>query len=182
MFLSLQKSRKKHCFFTAVRIVLGALWLGAHAATAQDASALEVRVQAELRVTEHDGKLTTYRYVPAKQFPQGQELYYTVRVRNVSASAIRDAEVVQPIPEHTHYVANSATGAGADITFSIDGGKTFAAPEQLRKSRTLSIDSTDGVATVKRALTRDYTHIRWRLQHPLEPGAVVLARFRVVFD
>ena len=178
MFLFPQKFREKPRLLAALCLGLSPLWLGVHAATAQDTPALEVRVQAELRVAEHDGTLVTYRYVPAKQFSQGQELYYTVRLRNVSTMAIRDAEVVQPIPEHTHYVAHSATGAGADITFSIDGGKHFAAPEQLRLSRPPSTDA----GAAKRVTANDYTHIRWQLQHPLEPGAVVLARFRVVFN
>lgn len=141
---------------------------------------LEVTTRAELRIAERDGNTLTYRYVPAQRFVQGQELFYTVRIRNSGSSALQDAIVVQPIPVHTHYLTRTATGAGAVITFSVDGGRTFAASDELK----LPIEpfATNAAASSRRASAADYTHIRWQLQHPLEPGAVVLARFRVVFN
>lgn len=150
-------------------------------AFAADSDPIEVTVQAELRVAEREGTVTTYRYVPAAHFDQGQQLYYTVRIRNTGDVAVRDALVVQPIPLHTRYVAGSASGAGAAITYSVDGGRRFAVPDELRIASDFQADTQDGPVS-KRATAGDYTHIRWQLRHPLEPGAVVLARFRVVFD
>jgi len=36
-----------------------------------------------------------------------------------------------PVPENTHYVADSARGANTDIDYSVDGGKRFGQPSQL---------------------------------------------------
>jgi len=155
------------------------------AAQLDQASPLEVSVQAELRTVERDGKVISYRYAPARRFAQGQELYYTVRIRNAGTIAIRDAEVIQPVPTNTHYIAHSATGGGAQITFSVDGGKTFAATNELKLPTAVFAAADDSAATrssSRRALPADYTHIRWQLRNSLEPGAVVLARFRVVFN
>lgn len=110
--------------------------------------------------------------VPAGALTQGQEVYYTVRITNPNAVFAREVSVVQQIPANTHYVAGSASGPGARIDFSVDGGRTFAAPRQLR---------LEGEAD-KPAPPHSYTHIRWRLRNPLAPGAVALARFRAVFE
>lgn len=142
---------------------------------ANEASPLEISLQPELRVMEQHGKEVSYRYAPAHNIQQGQEIYYTVRIVNVGNESVRHAVVVQPIPLNTHYVARSATGAGALITFSIDGGKSFVTPDELQRAR------NQGAANAS-AATAKYTHIRWQLRHSLAPHAVALARFRVVFE
>jgi len=159
--------------------------LAANAWTApiDQSSPLEIKVQAELRSVERDGKIISYRYTPARHFAQGQELYYTVRIRNAGSLAMRDAIVIQPIPANTHYLAHSATGGGAQITFSVDGGKTFAATNELKLPTAVFAATDDSARSIsRRAQPADYTHILWQLRHSLEPGAVVLARFRVVFN
>lgn len=178
----------KQCRHQPRSLLVGAcavIAANAWAAQIEPANPLEISVQAQLRSVEHDGSVTSYRYVPAQRVAQGQELYYTVRIRNVGTLAIHDAVVVQPIPANTHYVAHSATGAGAQITFSVDGGKVFAASAELKLPSSFSVAGEDNAASVpatRRASPADYTHIRWQLRHSLEPGAVVLARFRVVFN
>jgi len=70
--------------------------------------------------------------------------------------------IMNPVPEHMAYVDKSAEGTGARIDYSIDGGKTYAAPDKLKV--------TDGQGKVRPALAQDYTHIRWVLIAPLAPG------------
>lgn len=130
-----------------------------------------VTLRAELRVLQNNGP-GTYKYVPADQVEQGQEIDYTVRISNPGSSPLAAPTVVQALPANTHYVAGSATGAGADIQFSVDGGRSFGQPRALR-----SPTSNDRVAAAS-----EYTHIRWQLRYPLAPKAVVLARFRAVFE
>jgi hypothetical protein len=81
--------------------------------------------------------------------------------------------VTKPIPRNTRYVAGSAAGPGADIDFSVDGGRTFGSPQRL------AVRSPSGRG--ERESVENYTHIRWQLRYPLAPGAVALLRFRVVF-
>ena len=70
------------------------------------------------------------------------------------------------------YLDDTAAGPGAQITFSVDGGRTFDAPENLR------VVGADGQRHA--ATAADYTHIRWQLKHILKGRSVAFARFRAV--
>jgi uncharacterized repeat protein (TIGR01451 family) len=112
-------------------------------------------------------------FVPADRLRIGEEIFYTLRVQNTSENAIQDAVIVKAMPRNTRYVADSAVGPAARITFSVNGGKSFASPDQL------TVTTADG--TTRAATTDDYTHIRWQLRHSLAPGATALLRFRGAF-
>lgn len=136
---------------------------------AQSISQPKVELIAELRIPQPAGGAM---FVPATVFEQGQEIDYTVRISNPSAQPMNDVTVVQLLPANTRYVPGSATGAGADIQFSVDGGQSFAKPEKLKSVRSAELSATPA----------EYTHIRWQLRYALAPHAVVLARFRAVFQ
>lgn len=139
-------------------------------------STVEVHTELIAEVPGADPQLPagqlSLQLVPAGALTQGQVVYYTVRITNPNAVFAREVSVVQQISANTRYVAGSASGPGARIDFSVDGGRSFAAAGQLRVA---------GEAD-KPAPPQSYTHIRWRLRHPLAPGAVALARFRAVFE
>ena len=78
--------------------------------------------------------------------------------------------VEDQIPKGTTYLDNSAFGNDAEVTFSVDGGKTYSAPEKLQ------INGADG--KMRPALAGDYTHIRWTVNGPLAPGAGGSVSFR----
>jgi uncharacterized repeat protein (TIGR01451 family) len=109
-----------------------------------------------------------YRFVRATVVPQGEVVYYTVRVRNPTTVYARSVFVVQKIPENTAYVAASASGPAVEVSLSTDGGKSFS-PE----SKT--------TPTAEDVVNTQYTHIRWRFRNAIAPGATALARFRAVF-
>lgn len=136
--------------------------------------AIEQELIAEVRerVLAASGR-ESYQFVPATTLSQGEVVYYTVRIRNRAAAPASAVTVVQRVPANTSYIAGSAAGPGAQITFSIDGGRSFATPERL-------IVTVEGKA--QQAVAGQYTHIRWQLRNPLAPGAVALARFRAVFE
>lgn len=140
---------------------------------------IETTLVAETRLeipAPNDRRIS--RLVPAATLQQGQEIFYTVRIRNSGNGAARDVEVVQRIPENTTYVADSAAGPGAEVSLSADGGATFGKEGQL----TVTEQPTPVHTPLTRPATpQDYTHVRWRLRNPLAPGAVALARFRAVF-
>lgn len=159
-------------FKSQLALVLAALFTYALVMAAGDAAIQpEIQLIAELRVPQGPG-LTGSKLVPAVVFEQGQEIDYTVRITNPGKQVMDSVTVVQPLPANTRYVAGSAAGAGADIQFSIDGGQSFAKPSALRSTRDPALP----------AATTEYTHIRWQLRYALAPGAVVLARFRAVFQ
>jgi uncharacterized repeat protein (TIGR01451 family) len=143
--------------------------------TAQDNNDVETELIAEVRVEFTSGPHKgVARFVPANVLSQGEVVYYTVRIKNPTSEYLRDVSVTQRIPVNTVYVPDSASGPGAEVLFSIDGGVTFAAEEALKSI------GEDGVA--QRASEDEYTHIRWRMKNALAPGAVALARFRAVFQ
>jgi uncharacterized repeat protein (TIGR01451 family) len=134
---------------------------------------LVVETIAERRVVTSSGEGAQVKFVAADQLHIGDEIFYTVRVRNRSNAPIEDVVVVKAIPRNTEYVADSAVGPAAIVGISIDGGTTFSTPEELE------IATLPGVT--RPANASDYTHIRWQLQHPLAAGATALLRFRGVF-
>lgn len=143
------------------------------------AEEIETTLVAEVRqeIPAPNGRKLA-RLIPAATLHQGQEIFYTVRIRNAGAAAVRDVEVVQRIPENTVYVPRSAAGPGAEVSLSADGGITFG------KEGTLTVTEQPTpvqVPSTRPATAQDYTHVRWRLRNPLAPGAVALARFRAVF-
>jgi uncharacterized repeat protein (TIGR01451 family) len=110
--------------------------------------------------------------VPAERVVPGDEVFYTLEIRNTGPRTLPPPTVDFAVPEHMRYVANSAVGAGAEVSFSVDGGHTFDRPENL------VIVAVSG--DPRPATPADYTHIRWRLKHPLQGKAMALARFRAV--
>ena len=101
-------------------------------------------------------------------------MFFTLYIRNTAPVEAPDVAVIWPVPANTIYVRGSATGPAAEISYSIDGGRTFRRATQLR--------ARDASGSERPATERDYTHIRWQLRYPLAPQAVALARFRAVFQ
>jgi len=126
-------------------------------------AALEVKATAAVR---HGQEL-----VPADRVIPGDEVFYTLEIRNTGARALPSPTVDFAIPEHMRYVADSAVGAGAEVSYSVDGGRTFDRPDAL----------TVGAGGNRHAATEaEYTHIRWHFKHALKSKAMALARFRAI--
>lgn len=100
------------------------------------------------------------------------ELVVSVRFTNTSDSAVDAVRITTPIPADVKYVPASASGPGSEVLFSVDNGRTFGRPEEL------TLAASGGGTRVADAA--DYTHVRWVLRAPLDPGASGVARFRAV--
>ena len=146
-----------------------------HYALAEDPVPVETALKAEVleKFESNDGR-QSQRLVPARVITQGDVVYYTLQIRNPTSVPARDVSVIQRIPENTRYLVDSASGPAVDITFSADGGRTFASPKEL-----VVVTAT---GTTRPATPADYTHIRWQLRNVLAPGALALARFQAVFE
>lgn len=140
------------------------------AAIADDAGKLSVQtvVQKEELVSNGDGSKST-QLVAVESVVPGEEVIYTVTYTNISAEATDNIVISNPIPEQLTYVHGSAFGPGTEISFSVDGGKTFASPEQLAVNE-------DGIE--RAATPEDFTNIRWVVQASLAAGDRGFARFR----
>jgi uncharacterized repeat protein (TIGR01451 family) len=150
------------------------------AAEATGSGPLETSIAMEMLEvrTTPDGR-ETRRWVPATRLSAGDEVHYTVRVRNPGKEPVTDIVVTKLLPFGVHYQRGSARGPAAEVQFSADAGKTFAPPAQASRSAQAARAAARGT---RRAAVTEYTHVRWILTRPLAPGATALLRFRATFS
>jgi uncharacterized repeat protein (TIGR01451 family) len=131
----------------------------AGAAVATGSDLLETEIVVERLDPADPPERPVARFVPAGRLEAGDEVFYTLRVRNPGKDPVLDAQVTKRMPLGLHYLPGSASGPDCDIDFSTDGGKTFVA----------------------RPAGAEFTHLRWTLRRPLPPGSTALLRFRATF-
>ena len=150
---------------------------GASVASATGSGPLATTIEMQkLEVSEGPGGREVRRWIPAERLNAGDEVHYTVRVRNPGKQAVDTVVVTKRLPFGVRYLRGSATGPAAEVQFSIDGGKTFATPEAL-------VRAAGGSKKMQRKpLENDYTHVRWVLSRPLGPASTALLRFRATFS
>ena len=71
------------------------------------------------------------------------------------------------------YVADSAIGPGAEVSYSVDGGQQFRSRRRICRCRA-------PMASRAPAAAADYTHIRWQLKNDLKANSVAFVRFRAL--
>lgn len=125
-------------------------------------------------VVKDDGDNTKIEWQQVTETDPGDVLRYTIVYVNAGTSEARNAVIVDPLPEGTFYIGNSAVGDGSIITFSLDG-KTFQTPPML----TYKIKQDDGTETEHKATPEMYTHISWKLSKPVPPGGTGTLNFKV---
>ena len=126
--------------------------------------------QIETEVVGADGKKHITR-VPADKAVPGTAVLFTNTFENIGSKEAGSIVINNPVPANTEYQAGSAYGDDSEITFSIDGGKTFAAPEQLK------VKTAQGEQMAKPSA---YTNIRWSYKKQLAPSATGEVGFRAV--
>ena len=158
-------------FFSIVTLIACGFAPQAFAQTAQGCIVLKSTAEVEQEVVNAKGEKAT-QLVPAAKVVPGVEVVWTVTANNVCKQPSDKVTINNAVPEHMTYVADSATGPGSDITFSVDG-KTFSAPAQLTVQE-------NGAA--RKARADEYKHIRWEFKNALPAGASAFARFRAVLN
>ena len=116
-------------------------------------SLVSVSMKAEKEVTVNNVK----KMVAAKAIDPGDVIFYTLSYVNSGDDVATNAVMDDPIPKGTVYLAGSAFGNDAEITFSIDNGKTFKKPSLL----TSEVKLPSGKIEKRTASPEQYTHIRW---------------------
>lgn len=144
-------------------------------ATGSGPLATSIEVQ-KLEVSAGPGGQEIRRWVPAERLNAGDEIHYTLRVRNPGKQAVDTIVVTKRLPFGVRYLRGSATGPAVEVQFSVDGGDTFATPEMLARA------AGGGKKGQRKPLENDYTHVRWVLRKPLGPASTALLRFRATFS
>lgn len=130
---------------------------------------LSVTAEKEVVVTEESGQKVTRRIETSDTSP-GDVLFYTIRYRNGGDEPAHNVLLDNRIPKGTLYLDGSAWGEGAEILFSVDGGSTFARPEDL-----IAADQNNEAQPVEPV---QYEAIRWRVAE-IPQGAEGSAGFSV---
>lgn len=142
------------------------------AAGAQQGS-IELRSTAETEVVTVNAKgekeVKRVDAARAKVVP-GDTVIFTTHYKNAGKEPAGNVVITNPIPEHTVYVDRSAEGAGTRIDFSVNNGRSYASPGNL------TVAGPDG--KTRPAKPSDYTHVRWTLNKPLQPGGKGSVSFR----
>jgi uncharacterized repeat protein (TIGR01451 family) len=138
------------------------------------------------------------RLVPPAALVAGDELRYTIRLRNESAERIAPGrvQVQTPVPAGTRFLPGSAGGAGTLVEYTNDGqsfvpyvpGESAqpadvadAAADAPTGGEALATGSGTGNVGLANAAhdSPEPLTIRWTYQQPLEPGAVAEVYFHV---
>lgn len=155
------------------RAVLATCMLSAmHVASAQSSGCIELATSAETEqeyVNEQGGRAK--RLVPAGKVVPGNEVIWTVTAKNICDEPADHIVIANPVPEHMEYVADSAMGVGAGITYSLDG-------EDFKSPAALTVRNPDGSSRAARA--DEYQAIRWTYNAPFAPGATAFVRYRAL--
>ena len=151
-------------------LAVGLLIATGHLAHAQSRIELRVVAQQEIEVTTDVGG-REYRLLPATEVLSGEEVVYTIFFKNVSDLPATNIVIDDPIPAQMYLKAGTVFGPGTDISYSVDGGKSFAKPGALAV-----VDQ--GMA--REAKPDEYTHIRWVFHENLDPGDESIVGFRAI--
>ncbi len=152
-------------------ILLFLATLTASAAMAQDGAMVKLKseVLKEVEVVNEEGEKET-RLIPVTNAMPGEVLTFNISYINEGDEEATDIVLTNPVPEHMVYEGESAQGEGSRISYSVDGGTTYGAPDSL------SVTGDDGKE--RQALPSDYTHIRWQLVDSIAPGGSGVVSFK----
>ena len=121
---------------------------------------LKINLKAEKEMVEQiDGK-EVREIVPADEIFSGETIIYTLNVVNSGDQPATNVKVNDPIPKETALIIESVYGDDADITFSINDGKSYNKPTLLK----YRMKNKDGTFDERVATPEQYTNIQWVLE------------------
>lgn len=124
---------------------------------------LKTTVEKEVKVKKQ-GKWVVERRAVDKTAP-GDILIYTITYSNTGKGDLVDAVIVNPVPKGVFVNPESAEGKDAEVTCSIDNSRSFQAAPIIVKMK-----KSDGSLESRHAEAEMYTHIRWVIKKPVQPG------------
>lgn len=161
-----------HTVIAALCCALSACFLSDVVRAQEPVYPLTLRSVAEVESRSDPAGHDVVKLIGADRVVPGDRVIYTLEVRNVGATAVDAPSVTYAVPDHMKYVAESAVGPGADVSYSVDGGHHFERADNLQ------VPGLDG--RPRAAAAGDYTHIRWRLKNKLKANSVAFVRFRAL--
>lgn len=158
--------------FTTVPVVQPAL--------AQSKGIIQLKLSAEKQLIEQDkqgNKKTTWQPLKGNVLVKpGDVMRYSVVGENSGDRPVKNLVLTQPIPRQMIYVlksANVSQNAQADITYSIDNGKSYVAKP------TIPVKLANGKIENQPAPATAYTHIRWKFISAIAPKSQAVGNYLV---
>jgi uncharacterized repeat protein (TIGR01451 family) len=127
---------------------------------------------AEMEVKVIENGVSVIKRVPVQKALPDAEIIYTTTFKNLIDKPVGDIVVQNPVPNDSIYKSGSAIGSNTVISYSVNGGKSYGAPD------TLKVKTKDGKE--RQALASEYTHIKWIYQGALAAGKSSDISFRTV--
>lgn len=129
-------------------------------------------VLKQVEIVQEDGTVTT-ELVEASLIAPGDTVVYVLTYTNSGTEAARAVELTMPVPVEMIFIDGSADTGTTDVTYSIDGGDSFAARDAL----TVMVDGE-----TRDALAEDITHVRWTFMDSIAVGEEGEVSFRAVLN
>jgi uncharacterized repeat protein (TIGR01451 family) len=155
---------------TKYQLLISAMFFVSLTTFAQDKAcvALKTEPQLEQDYVDAQGKPAKRLVPPGKVIP-GNEIVWTITATNTCAKPADKVAIENAVPEHMTYVADSATGSGMTITYSLNG-------RDFVKQSELVVRNADG--TTRPARSDEIKSIRWVVNAAIAPNATAAARYR----
>lgn len=153
----------------ATLLALAIVGTSSLSAVADGLTAEQVVERVTVTVDENGNEVRTYAL--AEEVAPGDEVRYSLAYTNSGDAAADAVSLVMPVPSAVTYIETSATGRADELTFSSDGGKTFATRAALK---------TSGEDQERFATSADITHIKWAFSNPIAPAASGTVSFSAV--
>ena len=110
----------------------------------------------------------------AEAVNSGEIVNWSIASNNDGNAVAHDYKTVGQIPKGTSFVEGSAKADGrANVTYSIDGGKTFTAKPMIAEKQ------PDGTMKQVAAPVSMYTQLRYEWADPLAAGGKLTANYQV---
>ncbi len=151
----------------------GLLILGSVAVAQETTIQLEHKAEQWESVIDDNGVEQTRLTEAARVLP-GAAVLFTVTYTNTGDEPAENVTVTNPVPDHMVYVDASASGDNSTITFSVDGGASFAAAQDLLVADPLGVQRS--------AIAKDYTHVRWVVDSDIASGTSGTVQFTAVVE
>ncbi len=142
-------------------------------ALGQGTPKLDIRIEDQkVNLSEAEKKdASLVSYIP------GDTVRYVIIASNIGDGLMTNPEIVDPVPAGVTYVAESASGADTEISFSMNQGSTYMAWPPY-----YTVRNSKGIL-VKREATPDMiTHVKWHISKKLNPGDATTMEFLVVVN
>jgi uncharacterized repeat protein (TIGR01451 family) len=109
----------------------------------------------------------------AGEVKSGEVLRWRLASENSGDIGAGDYKAVGQIPAGTVFIAGSAQGESALVTYSIDGGKTFSSQPTIEEKQ------ADGSVRQVPAPVESYTQVRFESERPFNSGETLNAFYSV---